>query len=68
MFEDVTQLFLVTYKFFIFLLGVIAVDPVAAYEYQRVGYKFHENDLIFPVPGDADRVAHYDKFGVPGGK
>ena len=52
----------------IIFVGDVAVDPVAGYEYQRIGYKFNENDLVFPVPGDADRaVDNYAKFGVPGG-
>lgn len=50
-----------------FFFGLLAVDPVADYRYQRIGYKFNENDLVFPVPGEANKVVdNYNTFGVPG--
>jgi hypothetical protein len=48
-------------------VGFVAIDPVAGYEYQRIGYKFNENDLVFPVSGNAEKVVdYYNTFGVPG--
>lgn len=49
-------------------LTYVAVDPVAGYEYQRIGYKFHEKDAGYAVSGNAETVAdYYNTFGVPGG-
>ena len=48
--------------------GLTAVDPVAAYEYQRIGYNFNENDIVFPASGNAEGIVdNYNTFGVPGG-
>ena len=68
-FQVLTLPIIVTYIIlFSFSSFPAAVDPVAAYEYQRISYKFHENDLVFPVSEEGDRVAdNYDKYGIPGG-
>lgn len=42
-------------------------DPVASYQYTRVGYRFNENDVIYPLPGSENVTDYYDTFGIPGG-
>lgn len=40
-------------------------DPSSNYQYTRVTYKFNEEDIIYPVNGEADSItAFYDTFGL----
>lgn len=41
-------------------------DPVADYQYMRVGYKFNDQDVIYPLPTAENNTNCYDTFGIPG--
>lgn len=40
------------------------VDPTASYEFTRFHYKFHEKDVVIPVPDSKTVTEQYETFGM----